>query len=83
MIPAFLLKHWGSLAIVAGIIALTSAVYLKGRSDEASNAQQKFRDAIFDQLKERNVTDEDISNMPDPDLCRAIGGQLRPDGRCI
>ena len=83
MIPAFLLKHWGSIAIVLGVIALTSGIYFKGRSDEAGNAQQEFRDAIFDQLKERNVTDEALSNMSDLDLCRAIGGQLRPDGRCI
>lgn len=83
MIPAFLLKNWGSIAIVIGVIVLASGIYLKGRSDEAGNAQQEFRDAIFDQLKERNVTDEAIGNMPDPDLCRAIGGQLRPDGRCI
>jgi hypothetical protein len=38
IVLAFLGKNWGSLLIVAGIIAVVSAIYLKGRSDGAENA---------------------------------------------
>lgn len=64
-------------AIGAGGVWLSVASYQRGVADTKSDA----REAVFSQLKERNVTDAQIDEMPDAALCRAIGGELLND-RC-
>ncbi len=64
-------------AIGAGGVWLSIASYQRGVADAKSDA----REAVINQLKERNLTDAEIQNMSAADLCRAIGGELRND-RC-
>jgi len=75
-------KHWGSILIVAGVIAVASVIYLKGRSDASAEAEEAARTAVFDQIKERYQTDDQVQRMSDAELCRSIGGKLQ-DGRCL
>ncbi|MEP9374093.1 hypothetical protein [Mesorhizobium sp. KR1-2] len=34
-------------------------------------------------LRERNATDDQIRNLDDAGLCRALGGRVSDDGACI
>lgn len=81
MIGRLIANPWVILGLVAAIgaggIWIAVAAYQRGVADTKSDA----REAIFNQLKERNVTDAEIKDMPDAALCRAIGGELRDD-RC-
>ncbi|RXT29378.1 hypothetical protein B5P46_11905 [Rhizobium leguminosarum] len=78
---AFLRKNWAAVAIAAAAVVallwIVQAAYSRGAADAKSEA----REAVFNQLKERNATDAEIENMPAAELCRAIGGELRND-RC-
>jgi type II secretory pathway pseudopilin PulG len=82
ILALFWQKNWGSILIVIGVLAVVSAIYLKGRSDEASKKDEAARTAVFDQIKERYQTDGQVQRMSDADLCRSIGGKLQ-DGRCL
>jgi hypothetical protein len=75
-------KNWGTILIVIGVLIVVSAIYLKGRSDEAGIKEEAARTAVFDQIKERYGTDGQVQRMSDAELCRSIGGKLQ-DGRCL
>jgi ribulose 1,5-bisphosphate carboxylase large subunit-like protein len=77
----FLKNNWLSLVIVAVVIAIVGVVYIKGHSDGTAAGAAAQTKAIFNQLKERNITDEKVQSMSDPELCRAIGG-VWSDNRC-
>jgi len=71
-------------AIVAALLvfALMSLFAIPAaRKEERKLAEAAAKDAIFDQLKERGLTDAAVENMSDGELCRAIGGVLI-DGDC-
>ena len=81
---SFLFSRAG--AAMVGIVAATilatwaiNAAYQAGRQAE--------RTAILNRsveiLRERNATDDEIRNMGDPELCRALGGQwVSGDSTC-
>jgi predicted negative regulator of RcsB-dependent stress response len=81
LIWLFLKKNWLALVVVAVVIAIIGAVYFKGHSDGTAAGAAAQTKAIFNQLKERNITDEKVQSMSDPELCRAIGG-VWSDDRC-
>lgn len=82
VLSLFWSKNWGSILVIAGILVVASAVYIKGRSDASSEAEEAARTAVFDQIKERYQTDGQVQRMSDAELCRSIGGKLQ-DGRCL
>jgi hypothetical protein len=71
---------WKPAAIVGGILIVVGGIYLKGHSDGSASADQAAKTAVFNQIKERNITDEKVKGMSDPDLCRALGGVWHDDG---
>ncbi len=77
----FLKNNWIPIVIVLAIMAAIGGVYLKGVSVGKAEGQAEQTQAIFNQLKERNITDEKVQSMSDPELCRALGGELH-DNRC-
>lgn len=77
----FIKKNWLSLLVVAAVLAIIGGVYIKGHSDGTAAGAAAQTKAIFNQLKERNITDEKVQSMSDPELCRAIGG-VWGDDRC-
>lgn len=71
-------------AIVAGLLVFAWAILFAvpgARQDERKLAEADQTNAIFDQIKERGLTDAAVKNMPDAELCRTIGGVLL-DGDC-
>lgn len=78
---AFLKKNWAAVAIAAAVIVALIWIVQAAYSRGAADAKTEAREAVFNQLKERNATDAEIQDMPDVELCRAIGGELRND-RC-
>lgn len=44
------------------------------RDDERKLAEADQTNAIFEQIKERGLTDAVVEDMSDVDLCRTIGG---------
>lgn len=81
LVKSFLGASWVPIAAVVGITALGTSIYVKGHSDGTAAGEDAQRQAIFDQLKQRNITDEKVQQMADPELCRAIGGVLT-DNEC-
>jgi hypothetical protein len=77
----FLKKNWLPIAIGLAVLVAAGGLYFKGRADGRAIEAAETKQATFDQLKERNDTDAKVQKMSDPDLCRAIGGELRGD-RC-
>ncbi|MQB43396.1 hypothetical protein [Rhizobium sp. ICMP 5592] len=81
VIGLFLKDNWIPILIVLAIIAAIGGVYLKGHADGKANGEAEKTQAVFNQLKERNITDEKVQSMSDPELCRAVFGVWR-DNRC-
>jgi ribulose 1,5-bisphosphate carboxylase large subunit-like protein len=81
LIWLFLKNNWLSLLVVAAVLAIVGVVYIKGHSDGTAAGAAAQTKAIINQLKERNITDEKVQSMSDPELCRAIGG-VWSDDRC-
>jgi hypothetical protein len=81
LIWLFLKKNWLPIVIVLAIMTAIGGVYLKGVAVGKAEGQAEQTQAIFNQLKERNITDEKVQSMPDPELCRAING-VWSDGGC-
>lgn len=81
LVKSFIGTNWVPIAAAIGIAALGTAIYVKGHSDGTAAGEDAQRKAIFEQLKQRNVTDEKVQQMSDPELCRAIGGVLT-DNEC-
>ncbi|WFS02224.1 hypothetical protein [Rhizobium tumorigenes] len=77
--PALLANPWVLLGLVVAILGGAAGLYAKGHSDGTASGEAAQKTAIFEQLKERNITDADVQKMPGADLCRAIGGELRGD----
>ncbi|MTH94776.1 hypothetical protein [Roseibium sp. RKSG952] len=68
-------------ALIAAFL-LAGGMYLKGRSDGREAARTASLQSTIDQLTERSRTDEEISEMDDPAICRALGGRVLADGTC-
>ena len=74
-------------AALAGVVALAGFLtfshrfaYNAGRSAE----REAMLARSIEILRERNATDDQISNMDDAELCSALDGQWVPDtGTCI
>jgi predicted negative regulator of RcsB-dependent stress response len=76
----FLKNNWIPIVIVLAVLVLAGWLYLTGRADGRAIGQAEQTQAIFNQLKERNITDEKVQGMSDPELCRAINGVWRDEG---
>lgn len=71
-------------AIGAGLLVFAWAMLVAvpgARQDERKLAEADQTNAIFEQIKERGLTDAAVKNMPDAELCRAINGVF-VDGDC-
>lgn len=79
-----LAKAQAAAAAVLGAIVAALAVFAwmslvsipAAREDERRLAEADAKDAIFDQLKERGLTDASVKTMSPAELCGAIGGLL-------
>lgn len=73
------------LKLAAGAVAGAALGFLAGevKGDRAgyARAQAENVQAVFDQAKERQETDDQVSTMADADLCALLGGVWR-EGRC-
>lgn len=52
--------------------------YQMGREAERLDALNRS----IEILRERNVTDDEIAEMDDAELCALLGGRMQPDGTC-
>lgn len=82
---AFIFANWKWFAI-GGLALASVALWQADRRaqfalGEASGREQQIR-ATLEQLSERNVTNEEVSNMDDAAKCELIGGVFI-DGRCV
>ena len=59
---------------LAAFIAWSGAVYLKGRADCASVAEQRAMQATIEQLRERGLINEAVRDTSDCDLIIELGG---------
>lgn len=81
---SFLTSRAGAamVAIIAAMLLLTFShrfAYQSGRQVE----REALLTRSVEILRERNATDDEIRNMGDPELCRALGGQwVSDDGSC-
>lgn len=62
-----------ALAGVVGLVA-GSAGYVKGRADGAAVAETRAMKATIEQMRQRGMINEDVRGLPDPALCRELGG---------
>ncbi len=68
--------------LLVGLVALSiGASYLKGAVDGRALGEAEAKTAVIRQLKERNLTDDQVNRLPAADLCRELGGVFR-DGLC-
>ena len=83
MIATFFSRYRITLAAIVGVLVLLSmaALYAKGRADGRALSEADTKTDVIRQLKERNLTDEDVSRLSAADLCRELDGVFR-DGRC-
>lgn len=80
---AFLLSRQG--ALLAGVVALTGLLtftHLEAYRAGAASERQAILNRSVEVLRERNATDDQIRNMDDAGLCRALGGRVSDAGAC-
>lgn len=80
---AFLLSRQG--ALLAGVVALTGLLtftHLEAYHAGAASERQAILTRSVEVLRERNATDDQIRNMDDAGLCRALGGRVSDAGAC-
>ncbi|MFN7010028.1 MAG: hypothetical protein ACK4PN_08345 [Allorhizobium sp.] len=76
--------HWkpALAGLLVGLVALSiGAMYLKGRADGRALGEADAKTAVIRQLKERNLTDDQVNRLPLAYLCRELDGVFR-DGLC-
>lgn len=80
---AFLLSRQG--ALLAGVVALVGLLtftHWEAYRAGAASERQAILARSVDVLRERNATDDQIRNMDDAGLCRALGGRVSDAGAC-
>jgi uncharacterized membrane protein len=68
---------------VVAAIALLSLSHWQAYQHGASAERATTLNRSVEILRERNATDDQIRNMDDAGLCRALGGRVSDDGACI
>lgn len=63
----------GAGAVIGAAVVFTPA-YLIGKSDGRASERAAILTRSVEVLRERNATDDQIRNMDDAGLCRALGG---------
>ena len=79
MIP---FRLWASLAGVVAVLGLLTFSHVKAYHAGAASERQAVLTRSVEVLRERNATDDQIRNMDDAGLCRALGGWVSDDGSC-
>jgi len=69
----------GAVAVVAALTFSHVEAYRRGAASERSATLNRSVEI----LRERNATDDQIRNMDDAGLCRALGGRVSDSGACI
>ena len=80
---AFLFSRQG--ALLAGVLALAGFLtfsHVEAYKAGAASERQATLTRSVEVLRERNATDDQIRNMDDAGLCRALGGRVSGDGAC-
>ncbi|CAM5545757.1 hypothetical protein ATER59S_04412 [Aquamicrobium terrae] len=80
---AFLLSRQG--AALAGIVALAGLLtvsHVEAYRWGAATERQATLTRSVEVLRERNATDDQIRNLDDAGLCRALGGRVSDHGAC-
>lgn len=71
----------GAGAALGASLAWMPAFYL-GKHEGRQAERQATLTRSVEVLRERNATDDQIRNMDDAGLCRALGGRVSDDGAC-
>jgi hypothetical protein len=71
-----------SLAGVVAVLGLLTFSHVKAYQAGAASERQAVLTRSVEVLRERNATDDQIRNMDDAGLCRALGGRVSDDGSC-
>jgi hypothetical protein len=66
-------------AVIGGLTLSHWQAYRAGAAAERATTLNRSVEV----LRERNATDDQIRNMDDAGLCRALGGRVSDDGACI
>lgn len=69
----------GAVALMVLLVGSHIKAYQAGAAAERSATLNRSVEV----LRERNATDDQIRNMDDAGLCRALGGRVSDDGACI
>jgi uncharacterized membrane protein len=72
--------------VIGGVvtaIALLSLSHWQAYRAGAAAERTTTLNRSVEVLRERNATDDQIRNMDDAGLCRALGGRVSDDGACI
>ena len=80
---AFILSPIGrALLGLLFVVGLLMAAWLDGYRAGAASERQAILTRSVEVLRERNATDDQIRNMDDAGLCRALGGRVSDAGTC-
>ncbi|MEP9374984.1 hypothetical protein [Mesorhizobium sp. KR1-2] len=69
----------GAVSVVVLLTFTHIQAYRLGAASERSATLNRSVEV----LRERNATDDQIRNLDDAGLCRALGGRVSGDGACI
>lgn len=77
------MREYLALGGAVATVALLTFTHVKAYQAGAASERSATLSRSVEVLRERNATDDQIRNMDDAGLCRALGGRVSDDGACI
>lgn len=82
MIALLLSRQGGVLASIVVLAGLLTFSHVEAYRWGAASERKATLTRSVEVLRERNATDDQIRNLDDGGLCRALGGRVSDDGAC-
>lgn len=77
------MRAYLALGGAAAVVALLTFTHIEAYRLGAASERSATLNRSVEALRERNATDDQIRNLDDADLCRALGGRVSDGGSCL